>query len=201
MFVVVQLTVWGPIGPIASSVYSRLSEEFRASGDKFPCTKWTDVEVLMQGKLTKLQNLKETTVTMLDARPLSIRPRASSIVQNFIDLVGCKVVQGLSKRDNHNRSCFMKKCPQGWSSHSIPIIQQVSKFWWSKPNFPSHPHCIPIVPPFLMVKPAFFVAAPAPGLWVNKKRTASASPGGWFDRALADTGVRIFPWGSKHSIG
>ena len=80
MVVVVQLTVWGPIGPIASSVYSRLSEEFRASGDKFPGTKWTDVEVLMQGKFTKLQNLKETTVTMLDARPLSIRPRASSIV-------------------------------------------------------------------------------------------------------------------------
>ena len=197
MVVVVQLTVWGPIGPIASSVYSRLSEEFQASGDTFPCTKWTDVEVLMQGKLSKLQNLKETTVTMLDARPLSIRPRASSIVQNFIDLVGCKVLQGLSKSE-HNRSCFMKKCPQGLSSHSIPIIQQVSKFWWSKPNFPSHTHCtvpicIPIVPLFLMFKPAFFVAAPAPGLWVNKKRTAS--PGGWFDRALADTG------GSKHSIG
>ena len=61
----------------ASSAYSRLSEEFRASGDKFPFTKWTDVEVLMQGKFPKLQNPKETTVTMLDARPLSIRPRAA----------------------------------------------------------------------------------------------------------------------------
>ena len=150
MFVVVQLTVWGPIGPIASSVYSRLSEEFRASGDKFPCTKWTDVEVLMQGKLTKLQNLKETTVTMLDARPCQFVHeqaalcRTSSIwsaarlcrdYQKVIIIIDHVLWKSARRDDHHILFPLYNKFPsfdgQNPIFHHTPIVSLLYRhFWW-----------------------------------------------------------------------
>ena len=74
---------------MASSMYPRLADTFRPPGDMFPFTKWTDVEIMMQGTLTKLQNLNTTTMTLLEARSLAMSPRSDSIVKNFIDLAGC----------------------------------------------------------------------------------------------------------------